>query len=132
MKTAVKYNKATEAITGIIHVSVDDDLALNVADGEEIVEISQEHPCVGEQLRWEIKGGNLIRKPQDVIDQEELAAKTQDALRKKIVAIRAEAPMSLWLGEINVLRQKAGLTLLTEAEMKSKIESIVKQKLKEI
>lgn len=136
-KTAVRYDLITKRIKGILGVSVDSDLILNIRDGEGLIEVPLGHPIVGEQLNWELKElpdktVELARKPQEIIDKEEAEEKAKRGRWQREAGIREEAPSDFLLQELNVLRVKAKELPLTKEQVQAGIEKIIQDKLKEI
>lgn len=63
-KAGVLYRLSDGQINGIIRVSEDADLAHYPEnhDTHGLIEVSVEHPIFYEQAKWEIHGGQLVKK----------------------------------------------------------------------
>lgn len=136
-KTAVRYNRSTKEIVGILGVSVDSDLDLNRREGEELLEVPLDHSIIGEQLNWKIKElpdktVELVRKPQEIIDKEEAEEKAKRERWRQETKIYDEAFTDFLLQELNVLRIKAKELPLTKEQIQAGIKKIISDKLKEI
>lgn len=136
-RIAIKYDKITRQISGVIGVSVDTDLELNISEGEGFIEVPLGHPIISEQLNWKIKElpdktVELLRKPQEIIDKEEADEKKTRIRQMLEGKIYQESPVDFLLQELNVLRVKAKELPLTKEQLQVGIEKIIQDKLKEI
>lgn len=110
MRKAVIYDTSNQEIKGIVAVSVDDDLVLNIPPGHEAIEIGSNHKIETEQKNWRIRAGKLQRNPQAEIDVEEAKEKKQRIQRIEIARNSVHLPL---LREVNELRAKLGMPLKT-------------------
>lgn len=131
MRTAVIFNLVTKEIKGIIRVSQDSDLPLNVKASEGHIEIPFTHAVCLEQNCWEIKENQgkaeLVRRPQATIDAEQAIEGARREVTQKREIARPDLFFELLIEYVNEVRQKLNLPTLTLTELKAKMEERIKE-----
>lgn len=128
-KTGIKYNLETGKILGIIEVSFDSDLELNIDYGQGMVEVSHNHPIKNEQKNWYIEkdpnsfGGKLKRRPQIEIDKEEIKEKEHKTKLESFAQKTKDIEIEVLLEFINQV--KLGLPITLE-DIKAKKDAKIK------
>ncbi|MCQ4575428.1 MAG: hypothetical protein NOU37_09320 [Candidatus Brocadiales bacterium] len=120
MKTGIRYN-SDNVILGIVQVTKDSDLELNIQEGENLIEVPNDHPILGEQSSWHIKplgptGISLRRKPQKIIDAETTKEKAEKDEQRKASEGQQPITLDLFLKEFNELRAAMGKPPITKED----------------
>lgn len=109
----VRADRASGRILGLYTVAVAADLARNCdADTEIMVPVSPDHPVLRAQHGWRVADGQLAPDPD--------AAAPRPAAPP---ADRLAALVRLLVAELNVLRDRAGLPPLTEADLTRRLRA---------